>query len=52
MTRYSIEIGKMTGKNRLQSEVFDKKTKKTPQFVIDNCKRRLRAYDEAAKEDA
>lgn len=32
-------------------EVFDKKTKKTPQYVIDNCKRRLRAYDQAAKED-
>jgi phage-related protein len=32
-------------------EVFEKKTKKTPQYVIDNSKRRLRAYDEAAKEN-
>ena len=30
------------------AEVFSKKTRQTPQFVIDNCRRRLRAYDEAA----
>jgi phage-related protein len=29
-------------------EVFSKKTRQTPQVVIDNCRRRLRAYDEAA----
>ena len=28
-------------------EVFSKKTSKTPQSVIDACKRRLKAYDEA-----
>ena len=28
-------------------EVFDKKTSKTPQRVIDTCKGRLRDYDEA-----
>jgi len=27
-------------------EVFEKKTKLTPQRVIDNCKQRLRMYDE------
>jgi phage-related protein len=32
-------------------EVFEKKTKTTPQYVIDTCKRRLRAYDEAGKEN-
>jgi phage-related protein len=26
-------------------EVFQKKTQKTPQHVIDNCKRRIRDYD-------
>jgi phage-related protein len=30
------------------AEVFAKTTSKTPQSVIDNCKRRLRLYDEAA----
>ena len=30
------------------AEVFSKKTRQTPQSVIDNCRRRLRAYDEAA----
>jgi phage-related protein len=30
-------------------EVFSKKTRQTPQLVIDNCRRRLRAYDEAAE---
>ena len=29
-------------------EVLSKKTRHTPQVVIDNCRRRLRAYDEAA----
>jgi len=28
-------------------EVFSKKTSKTPQSVIDACRRRLKAYDEA-----
>jgi len=32
------------------AEVFAKKTRATPQLVIDVCKRRLRQYDEAAKE--
>lgn len=32
-------------------EVFEKKTQKTPKVVIDRCKRRLRLYDELAKED-
>jgi phage-related protein len=30
-------------------EVFSKKTAQTPQHVIGNCQRRLRAYDEAAR---
>jgi phage-related protein len=30
-------------------EVFPKTTQKTPQSVIDNCKRRLKQYDEAPK---
>jgi len=30
-------------------EVFDKNDNKTPKSVIDNCKRRLSAYDKAAK---
>ena len=30
-------------------EVFPKKTGKTPQKVIDTCKRRLKRYDEAVK---
>jgi phage-related protein len=30
-------------------EVFSKKTRQTPQFVVENCRRRLRAYDEAAE---
>jgi phage-related protein len=33
------------------AEVFAKKTSATPQQVIDVCKRRLRKYDEAAKEN-
>jgi phage-related protein len=32
------------------AEVFSKKTRSTPQQVIDVCKRRLRQYDGAAKE--
>jgi phage-related protein len=28
------------------AEVFKKRVQKTPQIVIDNCKRRLRHYDE------
>jgi phage-related protein len=32
------------------AEVFAKKTQATPQNVIDVCKRRLRKFDEAAKE--
>jgi len=31
-------------------EVFEKKTRATPPQVIENCKRRLRLYDEAARE--
>jgi phage-related protein len=31
------------------AEVFDKKTQRTPREVIEACRRRLRAYDEAAK---
>ncbi len=31
------------------AEVFKKKTNQTPQKVIDNCKRRLREYDDASK---
>jgi phage-related protein len=31
------------------AEVFDKKTRQTPKDVIDACRRRLRAYDEAVK---
>jgi phage-related protein len=30
-------------------EVFAKKTQQTPDFVIENCKRRLRFYDEVAR---
>ena len=30
------------------AEVFDKKTRQTPKEVIEACRRRLRAYDEAA----
>jgi phage-related protein len=30
-------------------EVFQKKTGKTPQGVIERCRRRLRAYDRAAR---
>jgi phage-related protein len=33
------------------AEVFSKKTAATPQPVIAVCQRRLRAYDEAARED-
>ena len=32
------------------ADVFEKKTAKTPASVIVRCKRRLRAYDEAARE--
>ena len=28
------------------AEVFEKKTTKTPKYVIDNCKNRLRNYDD------
>jgi phage-related protein len=31
------------------AEVFEKKTRQTPKEVIEACRRRLRAYDEAAK---
>jgi phage-related protein len=31
------------------AEVFNKKTEKTPQHVIENCIRRLREYDNASK---
>jgi phage-related protein len=31
------------------AEGFDKKTRHTPREVLDACRRRLRAYDEAAK---
>jgi len=30
------------------AEVFEKKTRRTPQQVVGNCQRRLRLYDEAA----
>jgi phage-related protein len=33
------------------AEVFGKKTRATPQQVIDVCQRRLRAYDEISEED-
>jgi phage-related protein len=33
------------------AEVFDKKTRQTPKEVLEACRRRLRAYDEAAKGD-
>jgi phage-related protein len=29
------------------AEVFSKKTQQTPQSVIDNCRRRLKEYDDA-----
>jgi phage-related protein len=32
-------------------EVFAKKTSKTPKSVIDNCRRRLRLYDDVATGD-
>ncbi|MCI0407535.1 MAG: type II toxin-antitoxin system RelE/ParE family toxin [Acidobacteria bacterium] len=32
------------------AEVFSKKTATTPRHVIDLCRRRLRAYDEASQE--
>jgi len=32
------------------AEVFSKKTATTPQHVIEVCRRRLRAYDEASEE--
>ena len=30
-------------------EVFEKKSQKTPQVVIDNCRRRLRSYEECIR---
>ena len=30
------------------AEVFEKKTRRTPPQVVENCQRRLRLYDEAA----
>jgi phage-related protein len=30
-------------------EVFEKKTRKTPQFVIDACQRRFKLYDRASQ---
>ncbi len=33
------------------AEVFSKKTKTTPQYVLRNCQRRLRLYDAAAGEE-
>ncbi len=33
------------------AEVFSKKTRATPHHVIVTCQRRLRAYDEAAREE-
>ena len=31
------------------AEVFEKKTRATPRRIIDDCRRRLRIYDEAAR---
>ena len=31
--------------------VFSKKTQATPRFVLDACRRRLRAYDACSEED-
>jgi phage-related protein len=31
------------------AEVFDKRTRQTPREVLEACRRRLRAYDDAAK---
>jgi phage-related protein len=33
------------------AEVFNKKTQATPKAAIDVCKRRLAAYDRAAREE-
>jgi len=33
------------------AEVFSKKTPATPRFVLDACRRRLRAYDACSEED-
>jgi phage-related protein len=33
------------------AEVFSKKTRATPKAVLDVCKRRLAAYDRAAREE-
>lgn len=33
------------------AEVFEKKTRTTPQRVIEVCQRRLRAYDDAVREE-
>jgi len=33
------------------AEVFSKKTPATPRFVLDVCRRRLRAYDACSEED-
>jgi phage-related protein len=31
-------------------EVFSKKTRQTPKYVIDTCKKRIKAYEETTKE--
>ena len=31
------------------AEVFEKKTTRTPKYVIDNCKARLRKYDDESR---
>ncbi len=33
------------------AEVFSKKTQATPRFVLDACRRRLRAYNACSEED-
>ncbi len=33
------------------AEVFGKKTQPTPKAVLDTCRRRLRAYDDATGEE-
>ena len=32
------------------AEVFDKNTRRTPRGIVEVCRRRLRAYDEAIRE--
>lgn len=34
------------------AEVFAKKTTKTPKSIVDACKKRLKDYDAASREDA